>query len=82
MKTVKIFIFLLLSFCFSSKIFSQFFRTEYYSNVPIYYEVGAGIGAMNCITDVGGANGNIKYYLNEIRGKNFRLDVSIYAGVI
>jgi hypothetical protein len=31
---------------------------------------------------VGGANGKIKYYLNEIRGKNFRLDVSVYAGVV
>jgi hypothetical protein len=84
MKTVKIFFFLLLSVCFSSKMYCQFFKTEfeYYSNVPIYYEAGVGIGVMNCITDVGGANGKVKYYLNEIRGKNFRPDISVYAGIV
>lgn len=82
MKKVKTILFLLLSGCFSSKSYSQFFKTEYYSNNPIYYEVGAGLGAMNCITDLGGANGIKKYYLNEIRGKNFRFSGSIYAGVV
>ncbi len=81
MKTVKIFLFFLLSGCFSSKIYSQFFKTDYYSNSPIYYEVGAGAGLLNCITDVGGANGKVKYYLNEIRAKNFKPAASIYAGI-
>lgn len=82
MKKVKIFLFLLLSGCFSSNIYSQFFRTEYYSNNPIYYEVGGGIGVMNCITDLGGANGIKKYYLNEMRPKNIRFGGSIYASAV
>ncbi len=82
MKTVKIFFFLLFAACSSSKIYSQFFRTEFYSNNPIYYEVGATVGVMNCITDLGGASGSVKYYLNEIRAKNFKPGGSIYAGVV
>lgn len=68
--------------CFSSKVYGQFFRTEFYSNRPIYYEVGAGIGMMNCITDLGGANGSVKYYLNEIRGRNFKFEASVFGSVV
>lgn len=81
MKKLKGFLFFFLSCCFS-KVQSQFFQTQsFYNSDPIYYEIGGGIGAMNCITDVGGANGVTKYYLNEIRGKNFRLSGSVYAGL-
>lgn len=81
MKTVKFFLVFLLS-GFSSNIYSQFFKTEYYNVGPIYYEVGAAAGFMNCITDVGGANGKAKYYLNEIKVKNFKPGGSIYAGIV
>ncbi|WP_018611403.1 outer membrane beta-barrel protein [Segetibacter koreensis] len=81
MQKVKVILFLTLSCCFS-KIYSQFFQTEYYSTSPFYYEVGGGIGAMNCITDLGGANGDKKYYINEIKAKNFRPSVDIFAGVV
>lgn len=37
---------------------------------------------MNCITDLGGANGIKKYYLNEMRPKNFRFNGSIYASAV
>lgn len=82
MKKVVTLLFLLLSSCFS-KAYSQLFKSQsYYNTEPMYYEIGAGLGAMNCITDLGGANGNKKYYINEIKAKNFRISGSIYAGVI
>lgn len=54
----------------------------YYDDRNIYFELGLGAGAMNCITDVGGANSDKEFYINEIRSKNFKSSYSIYAGVI
>lgn len=81
MKKIKILFVFLLCICFS-KIYSQFFKTQYYSNSPIYYEAGAGIGVMNSITDLGGANGDKNYYINEIKVKNFKLSGNIFAGIV
>ena len=84
MKKVKtIFVFILLS-CFYSKLYSQFAHSKYYYSYdnPVQYEIGAGIGLMNCITDIGGANGDKTYYLNEMRLKNFKPDVSVYGSVV
>ncbi len=82
MKKVKVLVFFLLSCCFS-KVYSQFFQSQaYYGTDPIYYEIGGGLGAMNCITDLGGANGVKKYYINEIKAKNYRFSGNIYASVM
>jgi len=82
MKKVKIILLFLISFCSSSKMYSQFVRSRYYSyyDTPFKFEIGAGINVMNCITDIGGANGDVTYYINEMRLKNFRPGASIYAG--
>lgn len=82
-KEKKIFVFLLL-ICFSTKIYSQFVHSRYYYyyDQPFVFEIGAGIGAMNCITDIGGANGDKTFYLNEMRLKNFRPAPSIYASAM
>ena len=83
MKKVKTVIVFLLLCCFHSKIYSQFARSRYYYSYynPFRVEVGAGVGSMNCITDVGGANGDNAHYINELRLKNFKSDLSVYAGV-
>lgn len=82
MKKVKVLIFFLLS-CSFSKVYSQLIQSEsYYGNDPLYYEIGGGLGAMNCITDIGGANSVKKYYLNEIKGRNFRFSGNVYASVM
>jgi hypothetical protein len=81
MRTIKIVSFFLLSCCFSSKIYSQFVQSKYYYyyDKPVYFEIGAGVSAMNCITDIGGSNGDNGYYFNEVRIKNYRPGGSIYG---
>jgi len=37
---------------------------------------------MNCITDIGGANTDNAFYINEIKPKNNHLSTSLYAGVL
>ncbi|MDB5247418.1 MAG: hypothetical protein JWQ40_1812 [Segetibacter sp.] len=83
MKTNKPLFFLLLSICFSTNIFSQYYyyNDDYYDN-DIVVEVGAGIGAMNSVTDVGGGDTEKRHYINEIRRSNFKVSNSIYAGLM
>lgn len=83
MKKVKtVSVFLLLCF-FYSKNYCQFAHSRYYYSYynPLKFEIGAGVGSMNCITDIGGANGDNGHYINELRLKNFKSNVSLYAGV-
>jgi len=82
MKRLKVFFFLLPVIQLSSKIYGQFGREQYYSSEPWYYEAGVGLGVLNCITDVGGANGEVKYYFNEIKAKNFRFSGSLYGSIV
>ena len=82
MKKVHVLVVFLVS-CSFSKVYSQFFQSQsYYGTEPLYYEVGGGLGAMNCITDIGGANSTTKYYLNEIKAKNYRFSANLYASVL
>lgn len=80
MKKIKLLLIFSISFFFS-KGYGQFFQTEYYSTHHLYFEAGGGVGIMNCITDLGGANGTAKYYLNEIKSKNFALSPTVFAGI-
>lgn len=78
MKACKLSAFFTFIFIFSVKSFSQF----YYDDRPIYVEFGAGLGSMNCITDIGGANSDKALYINEIRPGNFKFSNSIYAALM
>lgn len=69
-------VFSLLSVCFSKGLYCQ-----YYNNL-FSYEFNLGIGAMNCITDIGGANSDRNYYINEIRLKNTKPGFSISGSVM
>lgn len=77
MKFGKLFLFLLVFTVISVKGYNQYY---YYDN-DFVWEFGASVGAMNCITDIGGANTDTKYYINEIRAKRFKFAGGIYAGV-
>lgn len=83
MKNLKTFLFLLLCTGFSAKGFSQYYyyNDNYYDN-DLIFEAGAGIGGMNCITDIGGANTDKTMYVNEIRMKNTSVSYSVFAGVM
>jgi hypothetical protein len=74
----KSFVFLLLFSAISVKGYNQY----YYYDKDFVWEIGASLGTMNCITDVGGANSDTKYYINEIRAKRFKFSGGIYAGVM
>lgn len=84
MRKEKIILIFLLTGCFSSKIYSQFVNSTYYYyyDKPFYFEIGAGVSAMNCITDIGGANGDKTFYINEMRLENFRPGGSLYGSVM
>ena len=74
----KIFIFFLIFSCFAADLRSQ----SYYDEHELFFEAGAGIGTMNCITDLGGANSSKHFYVNEMKLKNYRLSGSIYAALL
>lgn len=67
----------------SKNVFSQsyYYNDDYY-NTNLFYEFGVGLGAMNCITDIGGANTDNAFYINEIKPKTSYLSTSLYASVL
>jgi hypothetical protein len=56
--------------------FTKLCPGQYYNN-SFSYELTAGFGVMNCITDIGGSNSDKTYYINEIRLKNTKPCFSI-----
>jgi hypothetical protein len=75
MKFLQFFLGLFLS-SISTSLFSQFYNDE----TRIVYELGVGLGAMNCVTDIGGAKTDNAVYLNEIQLDKSNFSPSIYAG--
>lgn len=58
-----------------------YFNDRYYER-SFVFDIGGQVGLMNCLTDLGGANINKGYYINEVRLKNSRLTGGIHAGVM
>jgi hypothetical protein len=58
---------LLLLTIFDNKVSAQyyFYDNNYYDN-PIIFEVGASVGAMNCLTDLGGNKGIGKKFVKDL----------------
>ena len=83
MKLGKLYLFLLFCAIFSFKSNAQyyFYNDEYFDS-DLVWEFGGGGAMMNCITDVGGPNTDTKFYVNEMRSKNFKLAAGIYMGVM
>ncbi|MEI8060616.1 MAG: hypothetical protein WCG67_10700, partial [Ferruginibacter sp.] len=68
---------LLLSIAFSTKAQVDFSEDPYYSN-KITYEVGASLGLMNCLTDLGGGKGVGGKFVKDINFRNSEPEGSIY----
>lgn len=83
MKNLKFFLFLFLCVCIGKHGYSQYYyyNDKYYDN-DLIFEFGVGLGAMNCITDVGGANTDNGFYINEIRKQNTKFSKSIFGSVM
>lgn len=83
MKNGKLFLLVLFSSIVSANAYSQsyYYNDRSFDN-PFLVEFGLSAGAMNCITDIGGANSDAGIYLNEIHGKNFKFAGGVYVGIM
>ncbi len=55
-----------------------FYDNNYYDN-PLTFEIGGSIGAMNCLTDVGGRKGVGKKFIKDLVLKNTQLSGGLYV---
>ncbi len=69
--------------CTAKKTTAQyyFYDNNYYDN-PVVYELGASVGAMNCLTDLGGKKGNGKKFIKDLNFGNTQLAGSVYFSAI
>ena len=54
-----------------------FYDNKYYDN-PIVYEVGVSVGAINCLTDIGGHKGIGKNFVKDLNLGKTHIAGSIY----
>ncbi len=54
------------------------FSDDVYYNSPVTFEIGTSLGAMNCLTDLGGKKGRGKQFIGDVNVKNTELCGSIY----
>lgn len=57
-----------------------YYNNQYYDN-DLVFEIGAGIGGMNCITDLGG-NPKGGFYIKDINWKNTNLNANLSVGAM
>jgi hypothetical protein len=80
LRLITVFFFLV---CAAQKTTAQyyFYDKNYYDN-PVVYELGASIGAMNCLTDLGGKKGVGKKFIKDLNLGNTQLAGGIYFSAI
>jgi len=89
MKKLKIYansVMVLLCLHMAAAAQSYFYNDRYYDS-PVLTELGIGLGAMNCLTDLGGKTGIGKKFLKDINWQNTRFCAGInftltYKGLI
>lgn len=82
MKALKTILLLFLCNFLTYNLYSQYYYyNDKYFNTPLLYELGVGVGFMNCVTDIGGADSDNANYINEIRVKNNKVSKSIYGSI-
>jgi hypothetical protein len=58
-----------------------FYNGSYYDS-PLLFEVGASVGAMNCLTDLGGKKGIGKKFFKDLNMGNTHISGGVFAGFI
>ena len=58
-----------------------FYDNNFY-DTPVMFEVGASVGVMNCLTDVGGRKGFGSPFIKDLNIGNNQLNGSIYLSAI
>lgn len=67
--------------CCSASAQYYFYNNKFYDN-DVVFELGASIGIMNSITDLGGQAKQSKVYLNEINWQNATNAAGVYAAMM
>jgi len=75
--------FIVIGLGYSSKAVAQyyFYDDSYYDN-PVIYELGASVGAMNCLTDIGGKAGIGKKFIKDLNYGETNSCVGGYFGIL
>jgi hypothetical protein len=83
MKKLQLFTVLFILVFAAQKTTAQyyFYDNNYYDN-PVVYELGASVGAMNCLTDLGGKKGIGKKFIKDLNFGNTQLSGGIYFSAI
>lgn len=58
-----------------------FYDNNYYDN-PVIFEIGASLGAMNCLTDIGGNKGIGKKFIKDLNLGKTRIAGSVYLSAM
>jgi len=68
---------------FSNKLTAQYyFYNDGYYDTPLMFELGASIGAMNSLTDIGGKKGIGGKYFKDLNMGNTEMVAGLYFGAI
>jgi len=83
MKKLQLITIFFLLVCLAQKTTAQyyFYDNNYYDN-PVVYELGASVGAMNCLTDLGGKKGIGKRFVKDLNFGNTQLSGGIFFSAI
>ena len=77
LRALKLLVFL--CFIISQKTSAQYyFYDDNHYDKPVMFEIGASVGGMNCLTDLGGGKGIGKKFIKDINIKNTQLTGGLY----
>jgi hypothetical protein len=78
-KTAIVFGWLLLSMGIANKTYAQYyFYNDNFYDSPIMFEVGASVGVMNCLTDLGGQKGLGQRFVKDLNMGKSQMNGSIF----
>ncbi len=79
--TSIIFLFFVLGFASPLKAQYYFYDNNYFDR-PLLFELGASVGGMNCLTDLGGKKGKGKKLIKDVTLKNTQVSAGLYFAAI
>lgn len=69
--------------CFTNRASAQYyFYNEGYYDTPLMFELGASVGAMNCLTDIGGKKGIGGKFVKDVNFGNTEMTGGIYVAAL
>ncbi len=69
---------LLLFYCTGNSFAQDYFYNNDYYDKDFLFESGISLGAMNCLTDIGGRRGNGRTFLKDLNPENSRISGGIF----